>query len=66
MKIEIFTLEYLRFIFSSTWVYIGFILILTVITGDLKRLFSKIKAFMTRVQLNYRAKLNKEAKLNKN
>jgi hypothetical protein len=66
MKIEVFTIEYLKFIFSSPWVFTGFIIILTVITRDLKSLSSRIKVFLSRVNLNYRAKLIKEEKQNKN
>jgi hypothetical protein len=66
MRIEIFTLEYLKFIFSSSWSFLGFIILLGVLTGDMKRIPGKIKAFISKVNLNYKIKLMKETKQNKN
>jgi|GEM_PF-2638859 hypothetical protein len=66
MKIEIFTLEYLKFIFSSLWSFWGFIILLAVITGDMKRLLVRWKIFIGKVNLNYKSKLMKETKQNKN
>ncbi len=66
MKIEIFTLEYLKFIFSSLWSFWGFIILLAVITGDMKRLIIIWKTFISKVNLNYKIKLMKETKQNKN
>jgi hypothetical protein len=66
MKIEIFTLEYLKFIFSSLWSFWGFIILLAVIIGDMKRLIIIWKTFISKVNLNYKIKLMKETKQNKN
>jgi hypothetical protein len=66
MKIDIFSLEYLKFIFSSFWVFTGFMIILSVITGELKKLSYWAKDFIARVSLNYRAKLVKEGNTKKN
>jgi hypothetical protein len=62
MQIEIFTLGYLKFIFSSIWTFLGFIIILSVITGDLKKLLGKAKFFFSRINFTYKAILRKEPK----
>jgi hypothetical protein len=62
MQIEIFTLGYLKFIFSSIWTFLGFLIILSVITGDFKKLLGKAKFFFGRINFAYKAILKKEPK----
>ena len=54
MNIEIFELKYLEFIFSSVWNYLGFIVILLIVTNFLRKVFTPIKNFATNVKERYR------------
>jgi hypothetical protein len=65
MQIDLFTLDFWKFIFSSIWVFLGFIIILTILNGDFKRGISKIKLFSTRVSVNYKKFINRDKTLNK-
>jgi len=57
MNIEIFELEYLKFILSGVWNFIGFIIILLIITNWMGWLFSAVRDFLKGVKLRYK-KLN--------
>jgi hypothetical protein len=57
MKIDIFTLEYLEFIFSNFWTFTGTIIILLVITGRLRFRLSGLKTFFKNVKSVYNRKV---------
>jgi len=65
MQIEIFKLEYLKFILSDFRTFLGFIIILTILTGDLRNLFYKAKAFFIKVNSVYRDMVGKSKQANK-
>lgn len=46
--------ETIVFIFSDFWKYIGFIILIAIIRGDIQKLFAKINQFIKKVMLNYR------------
>ena len=54
MNIEIFELKYLQFILSSVWNFLGFIVILLIVTNWMGWLFSVVGGFLKKVKSRYR------------
>ena len=60
MKFELFELDTIKYILSSFWTFLGFCIILIIITGDLRRLFFALKNYFTNVGNKYRNILAKD------
>lgn len=54
MKIDIFSTEYLQFIFSNIFTFLGFLIILLILTNGLSKLIEPIKDFFTAVKKKYK------------
>jgi len=50
MEIEIFKLEYLKFIFSSLFTYLGFLIYLLIFTYAMKKVMTPVKDFFMNVR----------------
>lgn len=56
MSISDMIYETIVFIFSDFWKYIGFIILIGIIRGDVRKLFISIGQFIKNVIINYRSK----------
>jgi hypothetical protein len=50
MQIDIFKLEYLQFIFSGFYTYIGFLFILLIVTYTIKKVMTPVRDFFMSVR----------------
>lgn len=61
MKFDIFSIEYLKFIMGSFWGFIGFLIIILTIRGDvtkwLKSVQSSVHTYLEKVKQNYKARI---------
>ena len=58
MNIEIFELKYLQFIFSNLWTFLGFVILLLILTDGLRKVLSKanviINGFISDIKARYK------------
>lgn len=50
MEIEIFKLEYLKFIFTNFYIYVGFLIILLIVTNTIRKVFSPVRDYYLKVR----------------
>ena len=53
IDIDLFSVDYLRFIFSNVFTFFGFLLIIVVVKGGLSKLFEPVRKFYARVKQKY-------------
>lgn len=53
IRFDIFSTEYLQFIFSNLWTFLGFVIILLIITNKIGKPFEWIKIFIARIKTRY-------------
>jgi hypothetical protein len=54
----------IQFFFSTLWIYLGLLLLIITIRGDVTRALTGIKEFFQKTAVKYREKRDKETKFN--
>lgn len=53
IQIDLFSVRYLQFIFSNLWTFLGFVIILLILTNKIGNPFAWIKTFIARIKTRY-------------